>query len=265
MAICSVEYFSNALRRFVTFKAVLPNDLPPEMVGANPHFQRPMQTLILLHGYSGNETDWLYNTNISTLAGQYNLAILCPCGGNSFYLDGPETGRQYGTFVGRELPAYASKLFGLSAAREDTFIGGFSMGGFGAIHTALLYPDQFSKVITFSAALIHRRVAAMTPETQDPIANYAYYRHIFQEPALLPTSDNNPEHLVKALLAAGTPLPRLWMAIGTDDFLYQDNQQFRTFLTEQGVPFQYVEGPGVHDFLFVSAHLEQALDFLKEA
>ena len=96
MAICTIEYFSNKLRQFTKFKAILPNDLPPEMVAGNPHFQRPMQTLILLHGYSGSETDWLYNTQISALAGRYNLAILCPNGGNSFYLDGPETGRQYG-------------------------------------------------------------------------------------------------------------------------------------------------------------------------
>ena len=201
MAICTIEYFSNKLRQFTKFKAILPNDLPPEMVAGNPHFQRPMQTLILLHGYSGSETDWLYNTQISALAGRYNLAILCPNGGNSFYLDGPETGRQYGAFVGEELPDYAARLFGLSRDRADTFIGGFSMGGFGAIHTALQYPERFSKVISFSAALIHRRVAAMTPETQDPIANYAYYRHIFQEPSNLPASVNNPEYLTDALLA----------------------------------------------------------------
>ena len=33
MAICTVQYFSNALRRFTTFTAILPNDLPPEMMG----------------------------------------------------------------------------------------------------------------------------------------------------------------------------------------------------------------------------------------
>ena len=74
MAIVTTEFFSASLRRFVTFRAVLPNDLPPEMVGSNPHFQRPMKTLFLLHGYSGNENDWLYNTHISQLAGQsFNL------------------------------------------------------------------------------------------------------------------------------------------------------------------------------------------------
>lgn len=264
MATCTVQYFSNALRRFTTFKALLPNDLPPEMVGDNPHFHRPMKLLVLLHGYSGCETDWLYNTPISELAGRYNMAVLMPNGGNSFYLDGPETGRQYAAFVGEELPAYAARLFGLTLRPEDTCIAGFSMGGFGAIHTALFYPERFGRVAAFSAALIQPQVAAMTPETQDPIANYAYYRHVFGEPAALPESPNNPEHLVKKLLEEGKTLPRIFFCVGTEDFLYQNNQQFREFLTRQGIPFRYAEGPGIHDFAFVRSQMEKALDFLTE-
>lgn len=264
MAICTVQYFSNALRRFTNFTAILPNDLPPEMVGDNPHFRRPMKVLTLLHGYSGCETDWLYNTPVSELAGRYNMAILLPNGGNAFYLDGPETGARYGTFVGEELPAYAAKLFGLSTRREDNCIGGFSMGGFGAIHTALAYPERFGRAAAFSAALIQGQVAAMTPETQDPVANYAYYRHTFGEPSALPESANNPEYLVKKLQAEGGPLPRLFFCVGTEDFLCGNNRQFRDFLTEQKVDFRYAEGPGIHDFAFVRSQLATAMDFLTE-
>lgn len=264
MAICTVQYFSNALRRFTTFTAILPNDLPPEMMGDNPHFHRPTKVLTLLHGYSGCETDWLHNAPVSELAGRYNIAIFLPNGGNSFYLDGPETGSQYGTFVGEELPSYAAKLFGLSTRREDTCIGGFSMGGFGAIHTALAYPERFSRAAAFSAALIQGQVAAMTPETQDPIANYAYYLHTFGEPADLPESTRNPEYLVKKQLAEGKPLPRLFFCVGTEDFLCQKNRQFKDFLTEQKVDFRYAEAPGIHDFRFVRSQLKNAMEFLTE-
>lgn len=264
MAICTVQYFSGALRRFVQFRAVLPNDLPPDMVGDNPHFRRPMKTLLLLHGYSGCDTDWLYNTPISELAGRYNLAVLMPAGGNSFYLDGAETGRQYAAFVGQELPDYAARLFGLSTRRQDCCIGGFSMGGYGALRTALAYPQRFGRVAAFSAALIQRQVAAMTPQTDDPVANYAYYRQVFGEPAALPESPNNPEHLVRQLVAAGEELPGIFFCVGTQDFLYANNRQFKAFLEEQGVAFRYAEGPGTHDFVFVRSQLERALDFLTE-
>lgn len=165
---------------------------------------------------------------------------------------------------GEELPSYAAKLFGLSTRREDTCIGGFSMGGFGAIHTALAYPERFGRAAAFSAALIQGQVAAMTPETQDPIANYAYYRHTFGEPAGLPESSRNPEYLVKKQLAEGKTLPRLFFCVGTEDFLCQKNRQFRDFLTEQKVDFRYAEAPGIHDFRFVRSQLENAMEFLTE-
>ena len=68
-----------------------------------------------------------------------------PAGENSFYLNGKGTGRGYETFTAVELPAYCQKTFGLSDKPEDNFIGGLSMGGFGAIHTALKYPEYFGK------------------------------------------------------------------------------------------------------------------------
>lgn len=264
MAIFSVEFFSTSLRRFTAFKAVLPNDMPMEMVGANPHYQRPMKTLILLHGYSGSENDWLMNTIISEKAGIYNLAVIFPQGDNSFYLDGPETGRSYCTYIGEELPQYVSKVFGLSERREDTFIGGFSMGGFGALHTAFAFPERFAKVLSFSSALIHHNMETMTPATDDGIANYDYYRMVFGPLEELPHSANNPEYLLEQLQLKKQPIPKIFMCIGTEDFLYEPNQIFRSFLTEHKVDFQYQEGPGAHDFHTVSSFLEDGLKFLVE-
>lgn len=265
MATISVQFFSQALCGFTDFKVMLPNDIPPMMKEGNPAFNRPTKTLYLLHGFSGTDTDWIYNTQVGLFAGTHNLAIVCPQGGNSFYLDGPETGRKYGTFIGEELVNFVSDTFGLSKAREDVFIGGFSMGGFGALHTAFAYPQQFSKVLSFSAALIHHNVEKMTPDVPDPMANYEYYRMVFGEPALLGQSENNPETLLKKLKAEGKHVPGIFQCIGTEDFLYGDNQLFRSFLTEQGVPFTYREESGMHDFMTVSKFLPEAMRFLMEA
>ena len=138
------------------------------------------------------------------------------------------------------------------------------MGGFGAIRTALAYPDRFGGAAGFSPALIQHKVAAMTPDTMDPIANYDYYRLVFGEPARLPGSDKDPEHLLQTLAAAGRQLPKLFFCVGTGDSLCEDNRHFRDFLTEQNIPFQYMEDPGIHDFRFVRAHLEPALRYLLE-
>ena len=78
MALIRATYFSSALAGQNTFNLVLPNDVPPFMADANPHYQRPMKTLVLLHGYNGGTDDWVAGSSIQELAVQYNLVSLCP-------------------------------------------------------------------------------------------------------------------------------------------------------------------------------------------
>ena len=95
MALFYGSYFSDALRRNASFSVYLPNDVAPEF--RTNCFERPTQTLFLLHGYTGTGDDWVRDTSILSLASQFNLALVCPSGENSFYLNGTATGRKYET------------------------------------------------------------------------------------------------------------------------------------------------------------------------
>ncbi|MDE7313135.1 MAG: acetylesterase [Eubacterium sp.] len=264
MAIGFFDFHSQSLRRCVTFRVILPNDVPDELKQQNPHFQRPMKTLMLLHGYSGSCSDWVNGSLIAELSNKYHLAVICPAGENSFYLDGKEAGRKYGTYVGEELIQYARKTFGLSDRMEDTYVGGLSMGGFGAIHTGLLYNHTFSKVFALSSALIVHNVEKITPGFEDPAANYDYYKMVFGEPSELSDSVNNPEELIRRIQKEGDRMPAIYMACGTQDFLIQENHLFRDFLTERGVEFTYHESSGEHDWVFWNQYLEPAVKWLLE-
>lgn len=259
------QFCSDCLRRMVEFHLVLPNDLPKEWTAENPHFKRPMKTLFLLHGYTGGSMDWMTGSAVCELAGNYNLAVVCPAGENSFYLDGPETGRQYATYVGEELVQYVRKTFGLAQKMEDTYIGGLSMGGFGAIHTALQFNHHFAKAFALSSALIVHEVANMKPGQGNPVANYEYYRLMFGEPEKLLTSINNPEELIRRHQAAGERIPALFMACGTEDFLLENNRELRDFLQEKGVEHVYHESPGIHNWAFWNQYLEPAIQWMLEA
>ena len=133
MATGKMRYYSLAQAGQTNFRYVLPCDVPPEMVQGNRHFNRPAKNLYLLHGFSGNEDDWEYNGVAEDIAVEYNLNVFMVSAGNSFYLDREATGCQFATFAGEEIVAFTRKLFGLSDRREDTLIGGLSMGGFGAL------------------------------------------------------------------------------------------------------------------------------------
>lgn len=82
-----------------------------------------------------------------------NLAVVMPAGENAFYVDQPSIGAMHGQFIGEELVEITRKMFPLSRKREDTFIGGLSMGGFGALRNGLKYHDTFGAVICLSGAL----------------------------------------------------------------------------------------------------------------
>lgn len=113
---------------------------------------------------------------------------------NSFYLDGISTGHQFQTFVGEELVDYVRRTFGLARSPADTYIMGMSMGGFGALHTALAYPETFGKAAALSSALIVHEIASMKPGESNPVANYEYYRECFGDLEHVEESDNNPEN-----------------------------------------------------------------------
>ncbi len=263
MAILTVNFFSNSLSRIVEFQMVLPNDLPPTMKAGNPAYDRKMKTLYLLSGFSGCSRDWLIGSSIQDVALKYNLAVIMPSGENSFYLNGKGTGKAYETYVGEELVKYTRNVFGLSDQKEDTFIGGNSMGGFGAIHTGLAYPETFGKLFALSPALIVYNIEGMKDGSKDEIADYEYYHQVFGDLDNLDDSRNNPEFLVKELKVSGTKIPELFMACGTEDFLLETNRRFHSFLKEQQISnVYYAESAGTHDWNFWNEYLEPAIAWM---
>jgi len=208
---------------------------------------------------------WLYGSGIQKWAAQYGYAVIMPSGYNSFYLDNDDTGERFGTFIGEELVEVSRKMFPLSDKREDTVIAGLSMGGFGAIRNGLRYADTFGAILALSSALITGEVAAMTPESKgNGHAPYGFYRHTFGDPRLLPGSDKDPQQLAKQCLQAGNA-PRLFLACGSEDFLYDRNLAFHTWLEEIHYPHAWWVRPGKHNFDFWNLSLPAGLEWLQQS
>ena len=139
-------------------------------------------------------------------------------------------------------------------------IAGLSMGGFGAIHTALQFPDTFSACIALSSALVIHEIAK-TGSRKNSIMPDAMVRDVFGDPEKLLNSEYNPEVLYKKWKAQGKNLPRIYMAIGRDDSLYAVNQDFRHFLEAENADFFYEDGPGIHDWYFWNEYLPRGLEW----
>ena len=259
MARLQIEYFSQALQRPTVFDMLLPNDsrepLSPEEAEKRA---RGMKTLFLLHGYTGKSENWVPEG----LPEKYNFAIVMPTAENSFYLNGEATGSAYQALVGEEMVDYVRRTFRLADSPEDTYIAGLSMGGFGALHTGLAYPDRFGKICALSSALIVHEVSHMKPGTGNGVANYAYYASVFGDPATAAERDVNPEVLAHKLKAAGSKIPEIFMACGTEDFLLENNREFHRFLEKEGIAHQYYESKGVHDMVFWREYIAKGVEWM---
>lgn len=260
MAIVKVNFFSESLMRMVNFMAVIPID-KREMDGERLRSKDdPLKTLYLFHGIYGGEYDWLTSTRIFKWAKDRNLAVILPAGENSFYND--KLNNSYGTFVGEELVRFTRTMFRLSDRREDTFVGGLSMGALGAFYSAFRYPDTFGYVGALSTAVI----ADTYPEGEGMYTGLldrrSFYESVFGPEDFFKGSKADYYNLAQDFAESGKVKPEIFMAVGKDDPLLQNNRFYHEFLEEAGIRVDYHEDEGAHDWAFWDRNLYRFLEWL---
>lgn len=265
MAVVRVNFYSEQLMRMVSFNALIPND-GAVYPGQTSDFSRgEMKTLYLLHGIMGDENDYLLNTRIRELSDKYKLAVIMPAGENQFYVDDQAGRRNAGEYVGKELVEYTRRLFHLSAKRENTFIGGLSMGGYGAMRNGLKYAETFSKICSFSGAFIVLRIIDSGGRAfEDDVSDSAFQHRIFGDLEKLQENEMDPRVLYLEQKKKNIMLPDIFMTEGTEDFLVDVNHKLRDFLLEHGANLTYIEDSGEHNWDFWNKHLEEAFQWLVE-
>lgn len=260
MAILNVNYMSRALMRTVDVKVILPVDKMD--FKKNYEDRNHFKTLYLLHGIFGDCNDWINFTRISIWAMERNLAVVMPSGENHFYTDTEAPGMQFGTFVGKELVEMTRKMFPLSSKREDTFIGGLSMGGFGALQAGIRYCDTFGYITAFSSAMVSSHIGMVEYGAEDILSNREFFERCFGDLSKLKTEKEPIQELAEKQLAAGKELPKIYMACGEQDFLLEANNRFVDFLRGHGVDVTYHTSPGDHNWAFWDTYMEKALLWL---
>lgn len=261
MAFIQMSILSKSLMRTVPVNVILPAD---KMVfpGMPEPPEKPFKTLYLLHGVFGSYIDWVNGTRIQRYAEEHDLAVVMPSGDNAFYVDQPGANNYYGEFVGKELVELTRKMFPLSRKREDTFIGGLSMGGYGAMRNGLKYWENFGSIVALSGALLVEDVAKRTNDDPFFLNRRDYAEACFGDLSKILDSDKNPKYLVRQLKKEGRPIPRIYMACGDADSLLPANQDMAAFLKEQGADVTFEVGPGAHEWDFWDTYIRKAIEWL---
>ncbi|GMV82604.1 MAG: hypothetical protein AMXMBFR7_37880 [Planctomycetota bacterium] len=244
MAFLHASFFSPVLQKEVGLNAIVPET-----------GRGPFPVFYLLHGLSDDYTIWHRRTRIEWYVRKLPLIVVMPDGYRGFYTDNHD-GAAYGRYLVEDVIGFAERTFPAIGKRAARCIGGLSMGGYGAMRTALAHPELFVSAHSHSGALFDLS-KPFRPERR------AMLKKIYGPKAK--GSAHDIFHLAAHHKRRGTRLPKLWIDCGLDDHLIANNRAFHAHLEKLGVAHHYAEHPGVHDWDYWEKHIVAALAFHAKA
>lgn len=246
---------STCLSRQVEVNVLIPQNMWEE--GKAPAESREYPTLYLLHGYSDNQTAWQRYTRIEHYANQNNMIVIMPSAERSWYTD-TTYGDAFFTYIAEELPALCRNLFsGVSQSRENTYVAGLSMGGYGALKLGLTYPEHYRGVAAFSAA-----ADVYTLAKDEFLAPVGYWESIFGDIEKIPGSKHDILHLATEAKRAGKPLPCVYLWCGTEDSLLPQTRKVGDTLLALGYKVSKSESAGDHSWRYWDEQIAKAIPYL---
>lgn len=251
MAYLQVRFFSEILQIQTEMVVILPEKLPENS---------KVKTLYLFHGLSDDCSIWTRKTSIERYAEDKQIAVIMPSVNLSFYTD-TAYGHRYFTFVGDELPSVCRKFFPqLSDKREDNFVAGLSMGGYGALKVALTYPNRYCAAASLSGAL---DIASDIQRNMDIRPEWAFFfQQIYGDLKMVNHSKHDIQYLAKEAKTLGLKLPSIFIWCGKQDFLYEDNLSCKGWLEKLEYDLTYLESDGDHNWFYWDQMIQKVLDWL---
>ncbi|MGW8024234.1 alpha/beta hydrolase [Staphylococcus xylosus] len=252
MALLTINYKSKTIGMNHPFIAILPEDVSYFNTETEP---KQLKTMLLLHGLSSDETSYMRYTSIERYANDHQIAVIMPNADHSGYSN-MKFGHKYFDYV-LEVLDYAHQILPLSQKREDNFIAGHSMGGYGTIKYALAQGHRFVKACPLSSVF---NAQSFIDIDWNDFSGQA----IAGVDKMTQGTELDPYYLVDKAIAESKVIPELLIMCGTEDQLYEDNKQFIAYLDKQNVPYQFEDGPGKHDYAYWDKAVKRAIEWFVE-
>lgn len=217
------------------------------------------QTLYLLHGFTGDYMTYLRTSNIERYADEHQIMVVMPSIYNSAYTD-MKYGLDYFTYLSEELMDFIERTFPSSQKREDRFVAGMSMGGYGAYKFGLSCPDKFCAIGGVAGSYHAEYRYQGKVNTVSTLCEALY-----GDPPAITPEIHDIFTMMRNLKEKGVELPKMYTCCGTEDRRYQDSVDLKEFADEIGVPLVFEDGPGRHDSVFFDEYIQKILNWMEFA
>jgi S-formylglutathione hydrolase FrmB len=227
----TVFIHSNAMDSDVKTIVILPDSTTGENAVRRP-------AIYLLHGYGGNEKQWLsVKPNLPKIADEKGLIFVLPDGRNSWYINSPlNKSSQYETFISSELIAFIDSSYNTLAERRFRAVSGLSMGGHGALFNAFRHKDVFGAAGSTSGAVDIRERDGNLGLVK-LLGDIETQKENWEQNSVL----NQISNISNGDLA-------IYIDCGTGDFTFPLNESLHKALTENGIDHEYTTRAGVHNY-----------------
>ena len=228
-------------------------------ISREDYYAGKLPVLWLLHGGMGCSSDWLRFTEVERFAAEKRLFVVSISGENGAYVD-MARGAHWESILTEYVWDMIHDMFPLASERpEDNSIAGLSMGGRGTCVYAFNHPDKFAAAAILSSCprdvmFDMQNKTSMWARTQGSIENRGGLEEYL-------ASYENTWRILDEKAHTGE-LPRLYFAIGKDDFLYESFKHFRAHAEEIGLDAEFEEIEGYkHEWRFWDLTIQKALTF----
>ena len=241
----TIKVYSGSMKKDIRVVVIRPD---------NYAASKEYPVVYLLHGYSGDYSDWLKKANgFEKAADTYDIMIVCPDGGyNSWYWNSPvDPKSQYETFISDELIKTVDSKYATIKNKKGRAITGLSMGGHGALYLAFRHQDVFGAAGSMSGGVDIRPF----PGNWDMASRLGSY-------------SEQPERWEKNTVINMLYLLRpdslaIIIDCGTDDFFYKVNENLHQQLLYRNIPHDYITRPGGHTWPYWTNAVKYQLLFMK--
>ena len=245
----TVAVYSDKMQKSIKNTIVVPAQyFDPDLL------EEQYPVIYLLHGYSGDYSNWAHFKDLDAIATDLGVIFVCPDGEHGWYWDSPvRKDSQYETYVSKELVNYIDTHYRTMKTPAMRAITGLSMGGHGALWLAIRHSDVFGNAGSMSGG-VNIIPFPKKWKMAENLGSYEENKERWEKHTvinLVPTLKNHQLNII--------------FDCGSSDFFAKVNNDLHEALLKAGIDHDYISRPGTHNWKYWTNSLDFQLLFFQKA